>query len=193
MSHALSTLRGRIALSLVALAMLTAIVGLAVFSAFSSTTASGTNKFTAGTVSLTTNGTGSVLFNLPNMKPGESSSNCVQVTYNGTLPAKVQMYGTPSGELAQYLTSTVVRGTFPGAAPSNNACTGFTPDAENSGLFSGKLSETPISSSPITDPSTWAKGDVHVYQINVTLPANVEEAAEGKAAEIAYTWQSQNN
>ena len=97
MSHAFGTLRGRIAISVAALAILAAVVGLAVFSAFSSTQASGTNKFAAGTVQLTSNGAGSMLFNLPNMKPGESASKCVQVTYTGTLPAKVQVFGSESG------------------------------------------------------------------------------------------------
>ena len=102
------------------------IAGMAVFSAFSSTQASSTNTFTAGTVALTTNGTGSVLFNLPNMQPGDSTSQCVEVTYNGSLSAGVQMYGTVSGALAPYLSTTMTRGTFPGAAPANNGCAGFT-------------------------------------------------------------------
>jgi predicted ribosomally synthesized peptide with SipW-like signal peptide len=193
MSHAFSTLRGRIAISVVALAILTAVVGLAVFSAFSSTQSSSTNKFTAGTVALTTNGTGSVLFNMPNMKPGESASECVQVTYTGTLNAKVQMYGTESGELGQYLTSSIVRGTFPGEAPANNACTGFTADASGSELFSGKLNELPSSSSPLEDPGSWSTNSVHVYKITVALPENAPEAAEGKSAQAAFTWQSTNS
>jgi hypothetical protein len=193
MRHPFRTLHGRVAISVVALAIFGAAAGLAVFSAFSSTQESSTSTFAAGTVTLTSNGSGSVLFNLPNMKPGESSSRCVQVTYNGTLNATVQMAGKETGELGQYLSASVVRGSFPGAAPENNACSGFAADAEGAGLWSGQLNTFPTSASPITDSTVWSKGSVHVYEITVTLPSNTPEAAEGEEAKAAFSWQAQNS
>jgi predicted ribosomally synthesized peptide with SipW-like signal peptide len=177
----------------VALAILCAAAGLAVFSAFSSSQESSTNTFAAGTVTLASNGTGAVLFDLPNMKPGESATKCVQVTYNGTLNAKVELSGTHSGGLAQYLSTSVTRGSFPGSAPANNSCEGFTPDAENPSLWSGTLNTFPTSSSPISDPGSWSTGSVHVYEITMTLPAEVPNAAQGEEAHAAFSWQAQNS
>ena len=193
MRNLFGTLRGKLALSVLSLAVLAVVVGMAVFSAFSSTQASSTNTFTAGTVALTSNGTGSVLFNVPNAAPGDSVSKCVQVTYTGTLTASVKIYATQTGELGQYLNASITRGTFPGEAPVGNSCTGFTPDAENSSLFSGQVSALPTLAEPLSAGGSWTAGTVHVYQITVTLPSNAPEAAEGKTAETAFTWQSQNN
>jgi predicted ribosomally synthesized peptide with SipW-like signal peptide len=193
MSHVFGTLRARLAISVIALAALALVAGMAVFSAFSSTQASSTNTFTAGTVALTTNGTGSVLFNLPNMQPGDSTSQCVEVTYNGSLSAGVQMYGTVSGSLAPYLNTTITRGTFPGAAPANNDCTGFTPDSGGGSLYTGELSALPDSSNPISDPGTWTTGSVHDYEITVALPTDTPDAAQGLTASAAFTWQASNS
>lgn len=190
MSHALGTLRGRLIVSLVALAVLALVVGMAVFSAFSSTQASSTNTFTAGTVVLSANGSGQQLFNLPTMKPGDSATECVEVSYSGTLPAGVQLYGSEAGTLAPNLATTIVRGTFPGAAPSNFGCAGFTPDSGGGILFSNTLDQIPTSASPITDPGSWTNGSVHDYKITVTLPSNAPNSAQGEPASAAFTWQA---
>lgn len=192
-SEALGTVRGRLAVSLLALVALVALAGLAVFSAFSSTQATGTSSFAAGTVSLSLNASGSVLFNMQAMKPGDSASECVSVSYGGSLPASVQFYGSQGGELAPYLRASVVRGTFPGEAPAEHSCAGFEPDAGGGEMWSGSLSEMPGSESPLADPGTWTQGSTHAYEITVALPAEAPEEAEGRSAEASFTWQAQNS
>jgi Camelysin metallo-endopeptidase len=192
MKRALGTMRGKVALSAVSLVVL-AVAGVAAFSAFSSTQATGVNTFGAGSVDLASNATGSVLFNMPNMNPGDTQSECATVTYSGTLPANVSMFGNPTGALAPELNTTITRGTFPGAAPANNACTGFVPDTSGSGLFSNTLDQLNTSASPLADPGNpWATNDVHVYKITVTLDPAVPTADQGDTAGVTLTWQSNN-
>ncbi len=193
MSHLLSTMRGKIIVSVVALAVLALVGGAAVFSAFSSTSASSTNSFVAGTVALASNGSGSSLFNLPNMKPGDNTSQCVQVSYTGTLAATVGISGTETGALANYVTATIVRGTFPGAPPADNACTGFAPDTSNSAVWTGLLNTVPTAGSPLLDAGSWTAGTVHVYDITIALPTNAVDAAQGQTATAGFTWQAQNS
>jgi hypothetical protein len=192
MKRPFRTLRGKLAISVVSLAIVSVVAGVAVFSAFSSTVSTGASSFAAGSVTLTTNGTGAVLFNLPAMKPGDSASRCTLVTYSGTLPASVQFSGAVTGTLGPFLDTVVTRGTFPGAAPASNACTGFTADATGSQLFSNTLDQLPASS-PLTDPATsWATGDSHVYEVTVTLPSNVATGAQGLIAGATLTWAASN-
>jgi predicted ribosomally synthesized peptide with SipW-like signal peptide len=193
MTNPLGTVRGKLAVSVLSLAVLAVVVGMAVFSAFSSTQATSINTFTAGTVALTSNGTATALFNLPNAAPGDSVSKCVQVTYTGTLNGSIKMYATQTGELGSYLNASITRGTFPGEAPLANSCTGFIPDAESSSLFAGKVSTLPTLAEPLSLGGYWAAGAVHVYEITVTLPTAAPEAAEGKSSGTSFTWQSQNS
>lgn len=191
-SAALGTIGGKLAVSLLALVALMAVAGLAVFSAFSSTQATGTSSFAAGTVSLSMNASDSVLFNLQAMKPGDSTSECVSVSYGGSLPASVEFYGSQGGDLAPFLRTSVVRGTFPGEPPAEHSCARFEPDTGGGEMWSGALSELPGPESPLSDPGTWTQDSTHAYEITVSLPADASEEAEGRTAEATFTWQAQN-
>jgi hypothetical protein len=58
--------------------------------AFSATTANTANAWSAGTVVLSDDDSGSAMFNMSLMKPGSTSAKCIVVTYSGTLtPATV--------------------------------------------------------------------------------------------------------
>jgi hypothetical protein len=193
MKHPFRTLRGKLAVSVISLAMLTVVAGLAVFSAFSSTATSGTNTFASGSVQLSTNGTGVALFAMPAMSPGDNDSRCVEITYTGSLPADVQFYGTFTGAFAPYLDTVVTRGTFSGAAPAGNGCTGFIADAGGGELVNDTLDQLPTSLLPLTDPAPqWVTNDAHVYMITVSLPANAVSASQGLSTSGSLTWQAQN-
>jgi len=71
------------------------------------------------------------VLSLANAKPGAVSTGCLNVSYTGTLPANVKLYGTGGGTgLNQYLNLVVTRGTFTGTPPAGS-CTGFTADSTN--------------------------------------------------------------
>ena len=160
--------------------------------AFTASTANGSNTFTAGTVTLADDDAGSVMFNLTGMKPGDTASKCVNVTYTGSLASDVKLYGTVGGTgLATYLDTVidVGSGATGGAATD---CTGFTlaSNLHNGTLANFGTTRTDYTSglggfANATNPSTKS------YRVTVTLQDN--NLAQGKTASVAFTWEAQNN
>jgi hypothetical protein len=73
---------------------------------FSSTTANAGNSWTAGSVTLTDDDSGSALFSASGLVPGSSGSNCITVSYSGNVATTVRLYASASSDtsaLAQYL------------------------------------------------------------------------------------------
>ncbi|MFN8148083.1 MAG: hypothetical protein U0R76_11525 [Candidatus Nanopelagicales bacterium] len=110
------------------------------YAAFSATTANGANNWAAGSVSLTDDDAAVAMFSTAlvtpagaqdtkALKPGDTRTNCIKVTNNGTLagPVKlyVQTYAQTAG-LGDNLTVTVEQGTGTAATAFGN-CTGFNP------------------------------------------------------------------
>jgi hypothetical protein len=160
--------------------------------AFTASTANGSNTFTAGTVTLSDDDSGSVMFNLSDMKPGDTATKCVNVIYTGSLAADVKLYGTVGGTgLATYLATTVDVGTGATGGASTD-CTGFTLGStlHNDSLEAFGTAHTDYASgvagfTGATNPSTRS------YRVTVTLQDN--NLAQGKSASVAFTWEAQNN
>src|SRR6058998_1719961 len=94
----------KLGLSLLVLALIGVAVGVGTWSAFSATTQNSGNSFSAGTVILSDDDSGSAMLSLANAKPGDSDTSCIVVTYTGSLAATVRLYGTTTGTgLDQYL------------------------------------------------------------------------------------------
>ena len=169
------------------------------FAAFSQTTDSAANSFAVGTVQLGDNDTGNALLGLTDAVPGTSDSGCVTVTYSGTLPAAVRLYGSSSGALAPYLTLTVTRGVDP--APSFDSCSSFVADAsdyigQGAGVvYAGSLANYPSTyAGGVLDPpsaaSTWTSGTSRTYKLTVTL--DDVAAAAGSSAAAVFTFEARN-
>lgn len=193
------TLSRRPLASLAVLLAVGVVVGAGTYSAFSSSTESDGNSFAAGTVYISDNDAGAAMLSLTNAVPGDSDTSCVRVTYAGSLPATVRLYGSSSGALAPYLTLTVTRGTD--AAPSFDSCTGFTADATNyigagaGVVYSGSLSAYPTAGSPLIEPTagtpeTWTTSEVHSYRFVISLDNNL--SAQGQSATAGFTWEARN-
>jgi hypothetical protein len=159
--------------------------------AFTASTANGSNTFTAGTVTLADDDAGSVMFNLTGMKPGDTATKCVNVTYTGSLAADVKLYGTVGGTgLATYLDTTVDIGTGATGGASLD-CTGFVlgSNLDNGTLAAFGAARTDYSNglggfTGATNPSTRS------YRVTVTLQD--DNLAQGKTASAAFTWEAQN-
>jgi hypothetical protein len=187
----------KLLLSAVVLGLAGAFAGAAVWSAFSATSANPGNNFSAGTVSLSDNDAGAALVSLPaSSRPGDSATGCIKVTYGGSLPATVKLYGSASGALAPYLTVTVTRGTQ--VSPSFPSCTGFTADTADYGngpngiVYQGPLSSYPSSyGSGIADPdSSWTATEARSYRVQVTLGS--DPSAQGQTASASLTWEARS-
>lgn len=193
----------KFAATAVVLAALGALAGAATFSGFNDTTTNPANSFSAGSVSISNNTSGSsMMAAITNGKPGDTTSGCVNVTYGGSLPANVRLYGSTSGTgLDAYLDVKVTRGTIPGS-PAAGSCTGFTADTTDyvgSGagvIFSNTLNNWPhdaataIVDPKTSSPATWSNGNSHAYKIQVTVRDDV--GGEGKNATQTFTWEARN-
>ena len=156
--------------------------------AFVDTTDNATNTFAAGDVVLNDDDTGSVLFNVANLKPGDSRTRCIAVTYTGSLTADVRMYGTAGGTgLADYLDVQVQIGSGGNFA----SCTGF---VSSSTLFSGTLSAFAAARTNFVNGLAGFAGATNptarTYRVTVTLQDN--NLAQGKSATAGLTWEAQN-
>lgn len=186
--------------TVVVVGLLIAAVGAAVFSAYTSVTSNEGNTFTAGTIELTDNDSGSALFNVSGFTPGDSFVRCIQVDYESTggVQSGIRLFGSTGGTgLADYLDIRVRRGTMPSVGASGD-CTGFTPDlTDYAGNGPGVFVDTTLIDFPATyddgvaDPvAAWSDGDSAVYEI--TLTVQNDNDAQGLAATQDFSFEARN-
>jgi hypothetical protein len=186
-----------------AIAALVPAAGGATYAAFRATSSNDGDRIEAGSVKLSDNGDGSALVSLASAVPGDTTSACIRVTYDGSLPATVRLHGTTSGSgLDQYLDLKVTRGTYSPSAPAYKSCTNFQADgtdyigAGNGVVYNGTVQGYPDDyASGLVDPlsaspESWTTGEAHVYRIDVTLQQNF--AAQGKSAAQVFRWEARN-
>jgi hypothetical protein len=179
--------------------LLAATAVLVVSSAFTSTTQADGNRFSAGTITLTSGSSGTALFDVDGLRPGSSVSRCVVVRHAATegLTSNVRLYGTTGGALADALDVQVVRGTQDAAgrtAEQVRECDGFSATGATP-LFDGRLSTYPASAAEgIADPDgSWADGEQAAYRITATLPAAAADEEQGGEATASFAWQARTN
>jgi hypothetical protein len=172
-----------------AFALVTFLVVTKTRAAFDATTQNGSNAFSAGTVTLTDDDSGTAMFNATTMKPLDTVVHCITVTYSGTItPAAIRMHATVGGTGADaYLNLTVEDG----SGGSFGSCTGF---SASSTLYNGTLNGF------VAAHSNWATGlavwnpsttpSSHTLRFTATLQDN--NAAQGLTATAVFTWEAQN-
>jgi hypothetical protein len=180
----------------VALVLSATVWSAGTWSAFDRTASSPGNAVATGTVSLADNDGGSALLSLSGARNGSSVTSCAQLTYDGTVPADVRIYGTVGGGLASYLTLTITRGTIAGI-PAAKSCTGFVADgtdylSKGAGvIYSGNLSAFPTSATgALADPTSsaaeqWDNGEAHAYKLTVTMNST---SGAGTSATADFIW-----
>jgi predicted ribosomally synthesized peptide with SipW-like signal peptide len=193
--------RKKLLFTLVVVIIAVAAISLQTWANFSSTTTNPGNSFAAGTVVLADNDAGSAMFNLSNLKPTDSSTSCIKVSYTGSLPASVRLYGTTGGTgLDAFLDLKVTRGT---SSDPFGDCTNFTADATdyigagNGVIYNGTLQgyydnyAAGLIDPKAATPEVWTNGENHVYKFQVTQQDN--NSAQSLTATQDFTWQAQNN
>jgi predicted ribosomally synthesized peptide with SipW-like signal peptide len=193
--------------------VIASVVGLATWSAYSSTTSNTNNQFQTGSVTLTDNDSGTAMFNMSGARPGDTVSKCITVSYTGSLTSNVKLYGAATGGngLDQYLDLKVSRGAFSGATPSGMACTdgagsNFVADsvtysggngAGASGvLFNSRMNNYPddwatgILDAPGGTAEAWTNPENHVYRFDVTVSNDPNGANKNHTQ--TFTWEAQD-
>ncbi|MCU0282148.1 MAG: CalY family protein [Acidimicrobiia bacterium] len=151
--------------------------------------------FTAGTVTLTDNDSGAVLYSVSNQKPGVDTVKCIKLTYSGSLDADIKLY-TPStvNASAQYINLTIEKGTSDTAVFPN--CGTFTSQAT---VYSGTLANFAATKSSYASgilafpgaQTAWAQNDTLVYRF--TLSVQDDNAAQGASSGLhTFTWEARN-
>ena len=192
----------KILLTLLTVGVIAGMVGFGVFSAFSSTTTNPGNNFRAGSVTLTSDNTATALYDVTGAKPGDSSPvKCITVTYSGSLPSTVKLYRsamTGGTGLDAYLDLTVTKG----ASTYPTDCTGFTPAATGSNVFSAKLdtlgtsfsSGTAVTLTNGSGAAAWTNGNAVTYRFQASLASGVSNNANGLVTGThSFSFEAQNN
>src|SRR5205085_6307467 len=158
------------------------------------------NAFSAGSVTISDNDSGSAMYQVTNAKPGDSSTACITVTYSGSLNANVKLYTTSTiGSLGSHLTLTVTQGT--GAVSFGSSCTNFTPDGSGSQIYSGTLSNfastytgygSGLSLTNASASATWSQNDARVYKFQISLPSSDTTGSGLNTGSHSFTWEAQN-
>jgi len=186
--------------TIVVLGVLIALIGGAVFSAYTSVATNDGNQFTAGTIGLTDNDAGTALFAVAGFVPGDTYTKCLTVNYQSTggVQSAVRLYGQSGGTgLVTYLDLQIRRGSSPPAA-SPGDCTGFTADpTDYDGDGAGVIYKGPLGSfgtnyaTGTADPQpSWSNGDSAVYQITITVQNN--NLAQGLSATQDFSFEAHN-
>jgi hypothetical protein len=131
------------------------------------------------------------MFAITNMKPGQTETKCITITYQGSLDASVVLYGalTAGDGLDDYLDLTVERG----SGGSFTDCTGF---SSSETVYSGTLDGFAATHANFgTGAGTWAPtggapDDDMTYRFVVTLQD--DNAAQGLTTTATFTWEAQN-
>lgn len=173
-----------------------------------------TAQFATGTVTLTNSSPSGVLFNVSGMKPGDSSTQCVDVTYSGSLRSAVKLYLTSPtatgpaspANLADFMRFTVQEGSDTCASnPSYSYIAG-------SGAAGVSLTTLENSSSYSSNAiGSWdtQSATVHSFKVTYSLPdygstgpafgttgAPATQAAfdavQGTTVGATFTWEARN-
>lgn len=159
--------------------------------AFNDTTQNAADRWTAGDVVLTDDDGEAAMFAVANMKPGDTETECITVTYSGSLDAVVVVYGAlVAGDgLDEYVDVTVRRG----SGGTFGDCTGFS-SVET--VYAGTLRGFVTTHASFgSGAGTWAPvgggaDDVMTYQFEVTLQDT--NVAQGLTSTVTFTWEAQN-
>jgi len=178
------------------------VAGTGAFSAFSKTTSNDSNNITAGDVNLTDDDTGVAAYSLPNAKPSDSASRCIQVTYSGSLPSTIKFYRSAlSGNTGLESDTDLVITKGTGTASN---CSDFAAAGTGSAIYTGTLSafsatsfSNGVSVLNRAGSATWTNAgpnNVVTFKIQATLNAGTTSADQGKTTGThSFVWEAQNN
>lgn len=186
-------------LAAAAVASVAATVGVT-YSAFTAVMANGGNSIQSATVAIEDNDSNTAMLALTNAVAGASDTSCIRVTYTGSVPSRVRLYGAMTGTLAPYLSLSVTRGTD--SSPSFDSCANFTPDATDyigagpGVIWTGLLSTFPTTyAGGIVDPTSgtpesWTTSEAHTYKF-VVFPVD-NNTAGGRSSTFGVSWEARN-
>ncbi|MBW4718119.1 M73 family metallopeptidase [Saccharothrix obliqua] len=160
--------------------------------AFTAQTSTGENSWSTGTITLTNDQDGAAAFQVRNMKPGETGTKDIKVTYSGEgyTPA-IRLFakggsGVGDSALAKQIQLTIKRGK-PGSGDS------FVQDADSSATWTGSLDTFGGITSHDGGVLGYdgANGASTIFRIEYGFsPTGDANGLMGKSAQTTFTWQA---
>ena len=159
--------------------------------AFSAQTDNAGNAFAAGTVAISDNDSGTAMFNLSDLAPGDNATGCIEVTYSGSLDPEVRLFGaaTAGDGLEDYLDLTVERGDGDCATFGTVTAVWTNGTDGDLGAFLGASTDY-ASGANDWQPTGGGPADMVPYRFTVELQD--DNAAQGKNVTVTFTWEAQN-
>lgn len=156
------------------------------YAAFSATTDNTANNWNTGTVLLRDDDNGAALFNVQDLRPGQSGSKCITVTSEGTVPTAVKLYtanAESTKQLGDHLNLTVAEGA--------------TCEAAGTSIFSGTLTELAAQAKTFgTGLGSWqpagTPGESRSYTIGYTFSADAPNSTQAATAKTDFVWEAQS-
>ena len=163
---------------------------------FNDTSVNSANRFVAGDIDLVDDDLDSAIFTIDDMEPGQTEVDCIEVTYQGSIPdpSRVSVYSggyTDSGDFATYLNLTIEEGT---GATFGDCATFVSVNTIESGgtLAAFAAAHTNYGNGAgVWDPS--GTPESVSYRFTVELDAATPNAEEGESVTgLTFTWEIQN-
>jgi hypothetical protein len=192
-----------------------AIIFQASNAAFTAQTSNPSNNWQSGTVTLADNDSSSALFSVTNIKPGDTGTRCIEVTYGGSVAAAVKLYAsnysstTNGGQaLGANLNVTVEQGTGDGSYVAGGGCTGFVAEAPVNNLVNNVALATFAGSNSnwATSIAAWSPAalagrtlgnstEKKVYRITWTFPdsGGAQDLLQSQSAQVDFTWEARSS
>jgi hypothetical protein len=186
-----TTRRGVVASAAGALVIAAALVWQSAYAGFSDSTANLPASISTGTVAVSNNVEGFGALTLPEMRPGDSNTQCVIVTSTGSEPALVKLYAqdrTGNADIASNLTFVWSAGTGGGAYGD---CTGFvasgSPQTVKMSNFAMRYADGYLP----WNTAGGAAAETRTYRITYTMSTNPPSSTKGTTAGITFVWGAQ--
>lgn len=176
---------------LIGIAVASTMIFQASNAAFTASTSNTANTYSAASVTLVDDDSGSAMMTLSNMIPGDTATKCIAVTYTGSTfsVTPIKLYAALASEVDSFAghLDVVVK---EGAGGTFSDCTGFT---AGSTLFTGTLSSLAATHGTYAaglTAFTPASGSVtRTYQFSVTLGTDTPDTAQGDSVSASFTWE----
>ncbi len=188
MPSRISVIAGSPRRTVAALAVALASVGVAVGSSasFTAQSASATQTFAAGNLSITGPGASAIL-GASDMVPGDVRTGVADIQNSGSVQGAFALDATDeqgSGLLLSQLSLSVKDcGKWSGVTPP-------TCDAGDPTLYSGTVAGLVGAPTGRIDLGTWQAGDKHRYEFATTLPSGSGDQYQGLSGSVVFNWYS---
>lgn len=190
-------------MSLAAIGCFGTLAAHGIFGAFSAQTVNSGNEFSSATLNLTSSNQAMAepVYAKQNAVPGDSGDtehSCIEITYTGTVPAEVRLFGN-TNEMGTGLADAVMLRVTEGDGGVEDGCATFVAAGEAGDVYGGNeggslksIREFHLSYPRGIELGTWNPGESHVYRFQSWLDPEADPIAmQGRdAGSQSFVWEA---